>query len=147
MNRKMPLPAPVPAIYKAVEELERQYPQRKFTLDGHLVGSIGEVAAAEALELNLYAMSQPGHDAYDSQGPVQIKMTGGKSVAMYSECICLVVLKIISPKKVEIVYDGPGLPAWHAAGKIAKNGQHTISLTKLRHIAAGENNQQTGDSV
>jgi hypothetical protein len=49
MKQRIKLPAPVAAIYRAVEELEAAYPLRKFTPDGHLVGSIGEVIAAEAL--------------------------------------------------------------------------------------------------
>jgi hypothetical protein len=52
--RRMKLPGPVAAIYKAVADLEAMYPGRKFTPDGHLVGSIGEVVAAEALRLILY---------------------------------------------------------------------------------------------
>jgi hypothetical protein len=36
---------------------------------------------------------------------------------------------------VEIAYDGPGAPAWAAAGRMAKNGQRSISLSKLRGIA------------
>ena len=48
MNKKVRLPSAVATIYRAVAELESLYP-RKFTLDGHLVGSIGEVVAAEAL--------------------------------------------------------------------------------------------------
>jgi hypothetical protein len=42
------LPAEVAAIYRAARALGDRYPQRKFTPDGHLVGSIGEVIAAEA---------------------------------------------------------------------------------------------------
>src|SRR5437588_3642356 len=84
MNRRLPLPEPVAAIYSAVKELERRYPQRKFAPDGHFVGSIGEVMAAEALGLTLYPMSRPGHDAHDANGDVQIKMTAGTSVAMYA---------------------------------------------------------------
>ncbi len=38
------LPKQVADIYRAVRELEANYPGRKFTPDGHLVGSIGEVA-------------------------------------------------------------------------------------------------------
>ena len=46
---KVPLPKPVADIYRAVEELNILYGthKRKFTPDGHLVGSIGEVIAAE----------------------------------------------------------------------------------------------------
>src|SRR5476651_2671045 len=54
MTRRVPLPEPVARIYKATAELEALYPGRKFTPDGHLVGSIGEVIAAEALGLKLY---------------------------------------------------------------------------------------------
>ena len=118
-----------------MKELERLYPGRRFTPDGHLVGSIGEVVAAEALGLTLYSMSRPGHDAYNSDGDVQIKMTAGKSVAMYSECIRLVVLRVVNPEEAEIIYDGPGAPVWAAAGKVAKNGQRSIGIGKLRDIS------------
>jgi hypothetical protein len=85
MTKRVPLPPPVAHIYKAVAALEALYP-RKFTPDGHLVGSIGEVVAAEALGLTLYRISRPGHDAYDANGDVQIKMTAGSKVAMYETC-------------------------------------------------------------
>jgi hypothetical protein len=136
MTRRVPLPPQVAAIYQAVEDLEKKYPARKFTPDGHLVGSIGEVVAAEALGLTLHPMSRPGHDAYDANGDVQIKMTAGKSVAMYGECTRLVVLCIVSPDEAEIVYDGPGEPAWLNAGKVGKNGQRVIRLAKLRALAS-----------
>jgi len=131
---RIKLPEPVSRIYEAVAELEAAHPGRKFTPDGHMVGSIGEVIAAEALGLTLYSASNPCHDAYDADGDVQIKMTAGKKVSMYSCCDRLVVLKVISPEEAEIVYDGPGKPAWDAAGKMAKNGQRVISLAKLQKI-------------
>lgn len=135
----IPLPAPVAAIYEAVAELEKLHPGRKFTPDGHLVGSIGEVIAAEALGLELYPASHAGHDARDSTGrDVQIKLTGGKSVSLYATCDRLVVLRVVSPHFAEIVYDGFGAPAWEGAGPLQKNGQRTISLTKLKRIAAGD---------
>ena len=34
-------------LYRITAELEEKYPGRCFTPDGHLVGSIGEVYAAE----------------------------------------------------------------------------------------------------
>jgi hypothetical protein len=135
MSKKIKLPPPVAAIYKAVAELEALYHPRKFTPDGHLVGSIGEVVAAEALGLKLYPMSYAGHDGYDANGDVQIKMTAGKSIAMYSECTRLVVLSVVSPEEAEIIYDGPGAPVWSCAGKVQKNGQRTIGLAKLRALA------------
>src|SRR5690242_10787352 len=117
MNKRIPLPPQVAVIYQATAQLEQLYPGRRFTPDGHLVGSIGEVIAAEALGLTLYPASRPGHDAYDGKGDVQIKMTAGTSVAMYATCARLVVLRVVSPEEAEIVYDGPGEAAWARAGK------------------------------
>jgi len=135
LPRRIPLPEPVAKIYEAVEELFALYPGRPFTPDGHLVGSIGEVIAAEALGLNLYPPSQPGHDAFDENGDVQIKLTAGKAISMYDTCERLVVLRIVSPHEAEIVYDGPGEVAWRNAGAMAKNGQRRISLSRLRALA------------
>lgn len=138
MARRIALPAPVAAIYRAVAELGRLYPGRKFTPDGHLVGSIGEVVAAEALGLKLHAASHPGHDAVDGASrQVQIKMTAGKSVGMYATCDRLVVLRVVCPEWAEVVYDGSGQDAWARAGRMAKNGQRVVSLSRLRAIAAG----------
>lgn len=132
---RIKLPAAVADIYRAVEALSAAYPGRKFTPDGHLVGSIGEVVAAEALGLRLYPGSYPGHDAVDADGrDVQIKMTGGRSVSLYATCDRLVVLRVLSPEEAEIVYDGPGAPVWEAAGAMQKNGQRPISLAKLRAV-------------
>ena len=136
MTKRVPLPEPVAQIYRATAALEALYPGRKFTPDGHLVGSIGEVIAAEALGLTLYPMSRRGHDAYDRDGEVQIKMTAGESVAMYATCDRLVVLKILSPEEAEIVYDGPGQPVWDKAGKIQKNNQRSVRLSRLRAMAS-----------
>ena len=131
------LPAPVADIYRAVAELERLYPGRKFTPDGHLVGSIGEVIAAEHFGLKLHGMSKSGHDAVDPDGnEVQIKLIAGSSVSMFADCERLIVLRVVSPEQAEIVYDGSGAPIWAAAGAMQKNGQRKISLTKLRAIAA-----------
>ena len=136
MYKRVALPPEVAMIYRAVTELSQRYPGRSFTPDGHMVGSIGEVVAAEALGLTLYPPSKAIHDAYDANGDVQIKMTAGKAVSMYSCCDRLVVLSVISPEAAEVVYDGPGEPAWDRAGPLQKNGQRKISLAKLRAVAA-----------
>ena len=140
------LPQPVADILRAIKVLERTYPQRKFTLDGHLLGSLGEVIAAEKFGLTLHKMSERGMDAFDSEGkPVEIKITGGKQVAMYGPCRTLIALRLLPPDKVEVVYHGPGEPAWNAVAfdkegkerKLPKNGQRRISLSRLEAIARG----------
>lgn len=139
MNTRVKLPPCVERLYEIVAELEMGYPGRKFTPDGHLVGSLGEVIAAGALGLILHPASYKGHDAVDADGRfVQIKMTGrnGRSIAMRATCDRLVVLKIVSPHEAEIVYDGDGAPAWEAADPMRDNGQRTIRLSRLRVIAS-----------
>ncbi|WP_407664078.1 DUF6998 domain-containing protein [Microvirga alba] len=131
------LPPAVRAIYAAVAELEAAYPGRKFTPDGHLVGSIGEVIAAETFGLELFPMSERGHDARDQEGRlVQVKLTGGRSVSLYYTCERLIVLRMVSTAEAEVVYDGPGEPVWNACGPMQKNGQRPISITKLRSLSA-----------
>jgi hypothetical protein len=144
-NMRIQLPEPVAAIYRAVEQLEAAYPGRRFTPDGHLVGSIGEVVAAEALGLTLHPASHPAHDAFDEKGNVQIKMTAGKSVSLYATCERLVVLRVVSPTEAKIVYDGPGEPVWSMAGKMQKNGQRTVRLAKLQALM-GNGELQSGDA-
>ena len=39
----MDLSEKIRALYTIVNELEIAYPGRRFTLDGHMIGSIGEV--------------------------------------------------------------------------------------------------------
>ena len=131
------LPKAVRKLYEAVEELKAAYPGRHFTPDGHLVGSIGEVVARETFGFELLPASAAGHDAVcTSRGNVQIKITGGKSIALRGECDHLIVLRIISPQEAEIVYDGKGDLAWQLAGPLQRNGQRTVSLSKLITRAA-----------
>ena len=126
------LPKAVSKLYEAVEELKAAYPGRHFTPDGHLVGSIGEVVARETFGFDLLPASAPGHDAvYTTRGNVQIKITGGEKIALRGECDHLIVLRIVSPEEAEIVYDGRGDLGRQLSGPLQKNGQRTVSLSKL----------------
>lgn len=70
------VPELVRRLYALVAELEEHFPGRPFTLDGHLVGSIGEVIAAHQYELTLLPCSAESHDAVTSASlRVQIKAT------------------------------------------------------------------------
>ena len=120
-------------LYKITNELESSYPGRKFTIDGHLVGSIGELIVAEHYGLELLPNSTETHDAVSSAGEyVQIKATQINRISISSEPDYLIVIKLFSDGSWEEVYNGPGKPAWDNAGKMQKNGQRPISLSKLR---------------
>ena len=120
-------------LYKITNELERSYPGRKFTIDGHLVGSIGEVIVAEHYGLKLLPNSTETHDAVSAEGKyIQIKATQINRIAISSEPDYLIVIKLFSDGTWEEVYNGPGKLVWENAGKMQKNGQRPISLSKLR---------------
>ena len=71
-------------LFQIVELLETEYADynRKFTIDGHLIGSIGEVLVAEAFDLKLEDTGKPVIDAKTKDGKtVQIKATTGDRVA------------------------------------------------------------------
>lgn len=125
-------------IYRIANELEEMYPGRHFTPDGHMVGSIGEVIAAEEYGLELFEASHPVHDARAKDGRlVQIKVTQGDRIAI-SECPDhLIVLKIYRDGGFREVYNGPGETAWNLAGKRQKTGQCHISLSRLRAAMKG----------
>lgn len=122
-------------LYTLVAELEKEYPGRHFTPDGHMLGSIGEVYAAEKYGLKLYEASHPVHDAVTADGrEVQIKLTQTNRVSLYECPEYLIVLKIDREGIISEIYNGPGIEPWNMAGKMCKNGQRTISVSKLQGI-------------
>lgn len=124
------------ALYRIVNRLEALFPGRKFTPDGHLVGSIGEALAAHMFGLRLLPASAPGHDAItaDERTNVQIKLTQGQSVSIRSEPQHLIVLRLSSNLGVDVVYNGLGASVWPETGKLQSNGTRTISVSKLKEI-------------
>ena len=122
-------------LYRITNELESSYPGRKFTIDGHLVGSIGEVIVAEHYGLALLPNSTKTHDAVSKDGKlVQIKATQVQGISISSEPDYLIAIKLFSDGSWEEVYNGPGKPVWDNAGKMQKNGQRSISLGRLRGL-------------
>lgn len=124
-------------LYGIVRRLEAMYPGRHFTPDGHMVGSLGEVYAADRYGLELFEASHAVHDARAKDGRlVQVKATQRKSVAMSSEPDYLIVLLINEDGRFDEVYNGPGAMAWDLVKDkpLPKNGQYQISLSRLEKL-------------
>ena len=131
------VPRLVRKLYKVVAEFERLFADtdRKFTPDGHLVGSIGEVLAAHMYGLKLYANSHPLHDAKSKDGrKVQIKATQGTKIGLRGKPQHLIVIRIAKNGTPEEIYNGPGERAWEASGPMQSNGQRHISRAKLEEL-------------
>ena len=118
------------------------HPGRKFPLDGHLVGSIGEAAAEAMFDVGLVPASSAGHDAIAGDGrQVEIKATYGSSGVAIRQtsrtaAAALIVLKLSRTPGVEheVVFNGPLALAFQAAGTFGSNGQARMGLSRLRSL-------------
>jgi hypothetical protein len=130
------IPLLVQQLYSLVAELQDAFPGRRFTPDGHLLGSIGEVFASHFYKLNLLRGSFERHDAISEDGrAVQIKATQGDRVALRSEPDYLLVLKLSRNGTFEEIYNGPGALPWKTCcNRRGSNGQHQISIATLRKL-------------
>lgn len=132
----------VDQLHAIVNELETLHPGRRFPLDGHLVGSIGEAAAEALFALELVPASSPGHDAIADDGQtVEIKATyGNRNVAMRATSRdaagALIVLRLSRRSTIphEVVYNGSLARVLHSAGRAQKNGQESLLLSRLRQL-------------
>lgn len=139
-------------LHAVVQELEAMHPGRKFPLDGHLVGSIGEAAAEAIFDIELVPASSAGHDAIARDGRrVEIKATyGSNGVAIRATsqmaAATLIVLKLSRAAGIEheVVYNGPLATALESAGAYGSNGQARMGLNRLRNL---DQSVRSGDRV
>lgn len=129
----------VQKLYRLVDELEEIFPGRKFTLDGHLVGSLGECFAAEKYGVELLPNSTKTHDAKKGSWEIQIKTTQKKSIAISSEPKFLLVLKLERNGNFSEIYNGGGARIWNSIPQARKenpprNGQFSISFKQLEYF-------------
>jgi hypothetical protein len=96
-------------IFQAIEQLKDAFPNRGFTIDGRLVGDIGEVIAALEYDVVLHDVSQPTHDATTSEGRnVQIKATFKDSLTFRTVPDYYLGFKLYPDGRHEEVFNGPG---------------------------------------
>lgn len=137
MDKMRELTAIINELYALTARLEKMYPGRHFTPDGHLVGSIGEVFAAERYGISLFTAGCETHDGKAPDGRlVQIKATQRRSVGISEKPDYLLVFSIDDEGRLSEVYNGSGLPVWQlfSGKKRPKNGQYQVSLTRLREL-------------
>lgn len=96
-------------IFFGIDGLKQAFPRRKFTIDGRLVGDVGEVLAALEYDLELDEKSQPAHDATTSDGKkVQIKATFKDSLTFSSIPDYYLGFKLYADGRYEEIFNGPG---------------------------------------
>lgn len=128
-------------LLKIVEELRKTYSCKRFTLDGRLVGDLGEVIVEQNYELKLYEKIVPKYDGEDSlRRKVQIKATFhdtlGFPCKMEEIPDYYIGIKLYNDGSFEEIYNGPGSNIWELIKdrRGTKNGLHAISVNSLRKI-------------
>lgn len=124
-----------------VRRLHLAYPVKRFTLDGRLVGDLGEILAQSEYELTVYERMPKHHDAETPDGRrVQIKATMKDALTFPADHVpdYYLGLRIDEHGRIEEIFNGPG---WVAAQTVAKRrtpktNLHSISLTALRALNA-----------
>lgn len=96
-------------IFDGIERLKKGFPNREFTIDGRLVGDIGEVIAAHEYDVVLDEVCQPDHDATTTNGRrLQIKATLKNSLTFKSTPDYHLGFKLFPNGQYEEVFNGPG---------------------------------------
>ncbi len=135
------IPDAVRQMLSIVEKLCAAYPKKKFTLDGRLVGDIGEVLVEDAYDLELFADMKKNHDGECSDGRlVQIKATMKKALTFPADHVPNYYLgvQIHSDGTFTEIFNGPGAIAWEAVkGRTApKTNLYSVQITTLKQLQA-----------
>ena len=120
-------------LLEIVQGLQREYPYKRFTLDGRLVGDIGEIIVQDMYEVELSKGLQKHHDGVASDGrQVQIKTTMQNSLTFPCDHIpdYYLAIKIHSDDQVTEIFNGPGIVAYEAVKnrKQTKTNLHSVDI-------------------
>jgi len=127
-------------IFSGIERLQSACSNsRKFTIDGRLVGDIGEIIAEREFAITLDPVSRAHHDAITEDGrDVQIKATFQNSLTFTVTPVLYIGLKLNRDGAHEVIYNGPG----HIIGDAYKHrkgiGEKLLSfpIARLRELSA-----------
>tara|TARA_B100000378_G_C17977112_1_gene389179 strand:+ start:268 stop:738 length:471 start_codon:yes stop_codon:yes gene_type:complete len=107
----------VKSLLTIVKELQSNFEHRKFTLDGRLVGDIGEVIAEKLFDIKLFERQVSFYDAYykedKEENRIQIKATM-KAALTYPRnhtphnYIGLQINPLDESEPIKIIFNGPG---------------------------------------
>ncbi|UYO41952.1 hypothetical protein KQX62_11940 [Rhodopseudomonas palustris] len=127
-------------IFQGIGILQAEFCNRKFTIDGRLVGDIGEIIAAAEFDITLDEISRPGYDAKTRDGrDVQIKATFQNSLTFRSVPTLYLGMKLARDGTHEIVFNGPGQLIYDRYAHRRGMGTSLLSfpVTVLRELSAG----------
>jgi hypothetical protein len=96
-------------VFRGIGILQTEFAHRQFTIDGRLVGDIGEIIAAAEFDIQLDGVSRAVHDGRTSDGRgVQIKATFQDQLTFKTTPELYLGLKLFRNGSHEVVFNGPG---------------------------------------
>jgi hypothetical protein len=135
------LKAEINKLHSTVENLKKLFPikEKGFTLDGRLVGDIGEVIAEEHFQIKLHEKVKAYYDAvttYEPELNVQIKATFKDQLTYTHNPDYFIGIKLHKNGDYDIVYNGPGKYIHEAFQHRKGIGKQLLSfpIEKLREI-------------
>lgn len=125
-------------LSSVVRRLNKAYPHKAFTLDGRLVGDLGEILVAEAYDIKLFDKLEHHHDCTSGRRLVQIKSTMKNSLTFPGDHVpdYFIGIKIHADGSFDAIYNGPGQIIANRLRdrKIPKNNLHSISIKILAEL-------------
>ena len=133
------IPEAIKQLLQITKQLHTEYPKRRFTLDGRLVGDIGEVLAEVEYDIELYDGLQKHHDAKASDGrQVQIKATMKDSLTFPVDHVpdYYLGIKIEHDGTLTEIFNGPGSVASEAVKnrQPTKTNLHSVHINTLKRL-------------
>jgi len=132
-------------IFQGIAHLKNAFPTRKFTIDGRLVGDIGEIIAELEYDVTLHLVGQPGHDGRTSDGRnVQIKATFKDSLTFVTVPEYYLGFKLYEDGNYEEVFNGPGSLIFDRYQSLKDIGEKLKSfpIRELRRLSQGVEPEQ-----
>jgi len=134
-------------LLQIVDDLQQAHPTKKFTLDGRLVGDIGEILVEEHYDVSLFEGMRRHHDGVSKDGrKVQIKATMKENLTFPADHIpeYYLGIKINRNGSFVEVFNGPGTVAAKAVEgrKPPKTNLHSISVRALAELGRGVNAEE-----
>ncbi|MDI1269479.1 MAG: hypothetical protein PSV40_10330 [Polaromonas sp.] len=139
MSKHQAIKESLALIFQGIEGLKEQFPNRRFTIDGRLVGDIGEVIAALEYDIELDVVSQPLYDGTSLGRRVQIKATFADSLTFKGTPDFLLGFKLYRDGRFEEVFNGPGNLVFEKYKHRSGIGKALLSFPNaaLKQLSAG----------
>jgi hypothetical protein len=119
-------------IFRGIAQLKEKFPNRAFTIDGRLVGDVGEIIAALEYDLTLDEKQQADHDAIALGGrKVQIKATFKDSLTFKKCPEYYLGFKLFPDGRHEEVFNGPGSVILDRYAKRKGIGERLLSFPNM----------------